>query len=352
MKKLTYPKPKYLKNTTQIMRKKTKLIFTLLTLIAIVGGAVVASLSFYYQHKNNKVVATVNGEKIYQSELEGKLTAMLQDKNNGQKVAIESFPSQVIESLVQEIYLQKELDKIAKKSPVSRDKALKKQIENYQNNTLRQAYLDSIVNEKVTEQAIKDKYSEVSNEFNGKKEIHVKHILVSGISEAEKILTLLKKKSSSFEKLAKQYSKDDTTASLGGDLGYVIPDKLDEDFAKSITELKRNQISNPIKTKYGWHIIKVEDIRDVKLPAFEDIKISIENSLKQEEVEKVFHQITKDAKVKILIKLDPKEEVKTQEEVAETTAEKTEEKPNDTIKSEGQVGEESAEKPLVNETEK
>ena len=212
---------------------------------------------------------------------------------------------QVIEALVQDIYLQKELDKIVAKSPVAKNKDLKKQIEDYKNTTLRQAYLESIVAGKVTDQRVKDKYSELSSELSGKKEEHLKHILVASEDEAKKIIELLKKKNSSFEKLAKEYSKDGAKAELGGDLGYVILDNLDEDFAKAIVILKKGQTSDPIKTKFGWHIVRVEDIRNVELPAFESLKTTIEDNLKQEIVESVFSKITKKAKVKILIDLKP-----------------------------------------------
>lgn len=288
------------------MKKKTRLIITLSIFTVVLGASIAAFLIFSNQN-NNKVVATVNGEKIYQSELEDKLNKMFQSQGHmqNQKIVINNFLPQVIEALVQDIYLQKELDKIVAKSPVAKNKDLKKQIEDYKNTTLRQAYLESIVAGKVTDQRVKDKYSELSSELSGKKEEHLKHILVASEDEAKKIIELLKKKNSSFEKLAKEYSKDEAKAELGGDLGYVILDNLDEDFAKAIVILKKGQTSDPIKTKFGWHIVRVEDIRNVELPAFESLKTTIEDNLKQEIVESVFSKITKKAKVKILIDLKP-----------------------------------------------
>ncbi len=310
------------------MKKKTKLITTLSIFIIVLGSSIAAFLVFSNQ-KNDKVVAKVNGQKIYQSELEDKLNKMFQNQgqNTEQKIVISNFPSQVVEALVQDIYLQKELDKIVRNSPVAKNKELKKQIEDYKNSTLRQAYLDSIVAGKVNDQTVKNKYSEISSELSGKKEVHLKHILVLSEDEAKKVVTLLKKKNSSFEKLAKEYSKDEANAAVGGDLGYVIPDNLDEDFAKAVTELKKGQTSNPIKTKFGWHIVKVEDIRNVDLPAFESVKATIEDNLKQEIVEEVFGKITKNVKVKILIDLKPLAEkevkTKTKEEEINKEAPKT-----------------------------
>ncbi len=299
------------------MKKKTRLIVTL-SIFAVVLGASIAAFLVFSNQKNDKVVAKVNGQKIYQSELEDKLNKMFQNQNREQKIAINNFPAQVVEALVQDIYLQKELDKIAKNSPIAKNKDLKKQIENYKNATLRQAYLDSIVADKLNDQTVKNKYSEISSELSGKKEVHLRHILVANEDEAKKILGLLQNKKSSFEKLAKEYSKDEANALVGGDLGYVIPDNLDEDFAKAVAELKKSQVSSPIKTKYGWHIVKVEDIRNVDLPAFEAVKATIEDNLKQEIVEEVFGKITKNAKVKILIDLKPLAEKEVNKEALQT----------------------------------
>jgi len=286
------------------MKRKNKLIITLSILIIILGSSIVAFLVFSKQN-NDKIVAKVNGEKIYQSQLEDSLNKMLQRQNKEQKIVMSDFPPQVIEDLAKDIYLQKELDKIARHSPVAKNKNIIKQIENYKNATLRQAYLDSIVDGKVNDQTIKDKYSELSSELSGKKEMHLKHILVASEGEAQNIILLLKKKIFSFEQLAKKYSKDEANALNGGDLGYVVIDNLDEDFSKAIALLKKGQTSSPIKTKFGWHIVRVDDIRNVDLPDFESLKPTIADNLKQEIIEKTISKIVKNAKVKILIDLKP-----------------------------------------------
>ncbi len=287
------------------MKKKTKLIIILAIFIAALGASIAAFVVFSKQQGNDKVVAKVNGEKIYQSELEDKLGKIfqIQGQNKDRKIVVGNFPAQVIEALAQDIYLQKEIDKLAQSSPIAKNKELQQQIKNYKNTTIRQAYIDSLTVGKITDKTIKDKYSEISSELSGKKEVHLKHILVANEDEAKKVYALIKNKNSSFEKLAKEYSKDEANASVGGDLGYVIPDNLDEDFAKVVAELKKGQISNPIKTKFGWHIIKLEDSRNVELPTFEAVKSTIEDNLKQEIIEKTFDKITKNAKVKILINL-------------------------------------------------
>jgi len=299
--------------------KKRKLISTLLTLIVTLTVAILIIAGVSYK-KTHRIIAKVNGIKIYQSDLEDKLTTMFQNQEQptAKKIVIENFPPQVVEALVQDVYLQKELNKIARRSKIAKDPAIKKQISEYKNSVLRQAYLENLVATKVTEQAIKNKYSELSAELAGKKEMHIKHILVANIQDAEKVVKELKGKKSSFEQLAKKYSIDDANAATGGDLGYIIPDNLDENFAKALLDLKKGQISGPIQTQFGWHIIYVQDIRDVIIPSFDDVKSSIEDQLKQEAAEELFSSITKNAKIKILIKLKTPEDKAEAEKKDET----------------------------------
>ncbi|MFT6077768.1 MAG: parvulin-like peptidyl-prolyl isomerase [Myxococcota bacterium] len=281
------------------MKRKTKL--TIILIILSIAIASIIAFVVVSNQKNDSVVAKVNGKKIYQSEFDKKLTSMFQNQGI-KKTSINDFPTQVIEALAQDIYVQKQLDLDAKKSPVANSKEIKNKILIYKKELNRQAYLEYLTAEQINDQMIKDRYEEISNDVSGKKEVHIKHILLASKNEADKALSSIKKKKSSFEKVAKKISLDKSSASSGGDLGYVIPDKLDKGFADKVLELKRGQISKPIKTKFGWHIVKVEDIRDVDLPEFEETKDAIEENLKQEILEGVFGKIVKDVKVEIFIK--------------------------------------------------
>ncbi|MFT6106396.1 MAG: peptidyl-prolyl cis-trans isomerase C [Rickettsiales bacterium] len=291
------------------MKIKTKL--TIILLILSVALAAIITLVVLKNQTNDPVVAKVDGAKIYQSEFDAKLTSMFQNQG-GKKVAIGDFPIQVIEALAQDIYVQRRLDLDAKKSPIAKDKEIKNKVSVYKKDLIRQAYLDYLTEEKVNDQVVKDRYDEILSEISGKKEVHIKHILVASENEAVEIQTSLKKKKSSFAQIAKKISLDQSSGKVGGDLGYVIPEKLDKDFADKVLKLKKDQISDPIKTKFGWHIVQIKDTRDANLPDFEEIKEVIEENLKQEILEGVFKGITKDVQVEVLIesKKLPKEESK------------------------------------------
>lgn len=300
---------------------KSGILKTLLIIIVILGAAIAAFMVFKNK-QGDQVIAKVNGSKVYQSELDDRLNKMFRSLD--QKISINDIPPQILESLVQDIYLQRELNKIAAGSKAAKSKEVKKQIEDIKYAIMRQAYLEAEVKEKVTDEAVKNKYSEISSELLGKKEMHLKHILVESEATAKKVAALLKQ-GKSFATLAKEYSKDTANAKNSGDLGYIIPDNLDEEFAVAVQKLKKGQISSPIKTKFGWHIVKLENIRNVVIPEFESAKSTIADNMKQEIIEGIFSKITKDAKVKILVdtkKEEVKKEAKKEEVSAQNEAKK------------------------------
>jgi peptidyl-prolyl cis-trans isomerase C len=226
-----------------------------------------------------------------------------------------------LETILTDIYVQQKLEQQAQNSKVAQNKEIKQKVKDYKNQLLLKTYIDSIIAKKVNNDAIHNKYIELTSDFSGKKEMHIKHILVKDKGLADKIYKELiskNKKSASFEELAKKYSLDKSNSDLGGDLGYVILDNLDEDFAKAVENLEKGKISKEIKTKFGWHIVKVEGVRKVEIPDFESIKPEIEHRLKQQAMEKIFKDIASEAKIEIIIDLKPEEklEKKPEEEIA------------------------------------
>jgi peptidyl-prolyl cis-trans isomerase C len=110
--------------------------------------------------------------------------------------------------------------------------------------------------------------------MSDEQEVRARHILVEKEEDAKAILAELKK-GADFAQLAKQKSKD-PGASEGGDLGYFTKDQMVPEFATAAFKLEKGQISDPVKTQFGWHIIKVEDKRKRQLPEFDKVKDQIE----------------------------------------------------------------------------
>lgn len=148
---------------------------------------------------------------------------------------------------------------------------------------------------KVTEKEVKEAYEAYEPE------IHARHILVADEKTAKEVLEKLNK-GEDFKKLAKEYSTDPGSAEEGGDLGWFGQGKMVPEFEKAAYALKKDEISKPIKTDNGYHIIQLLDKK--KKPSFEDMKEQLENEVKTSKidptkVQEILNKEVKDAKVNI-----------------------------------------------------
>jgi len=125
-----------------------------------------------------------------------------------------------------------------------------------------------------TDEAMKKVYEDASKQISGEQEVHARHILVETEDEAKAIEDELKK-GADFAELAKKKSKD-PGASDGGDLGFFTKDQMVPEFSNVAFSLEPGKISDPVKSQFGWHIIKVEEKRNRKAPDFEQVKAQIE----------------------------------------------------------------------------
>lgn len=294
-------------------KKNSTRIFVAATLVA--AAVFGASHYIFNKRESGEVIAKVNDEKIYQSEIERKLRSIFDSQNQeAQLPEISSLPPEVIEILAKEIYLDRKLTEEAKKSSVGNDKKLQERITDLQDKILRQAYVDSLIKNEITDQKVNDKYAELSNDLTGKKEYLVSHIVVKTKEEADKVAKDLKaKKAVRFSDEAKKYSLDQESAAKGGELGYILEDNMIKEIATVITSLKKDEISDPIETKFGWHVVKYSDVRDAKALPFEAVRDNIREQLTQDKLNEINSKITKDAQVQILVELkaaEPKSEEK------------------------------------------
>src|SRR3954447_21396215 len=125
-----------------------------------------------------------------------------------------------------------------------------------------------------TDENMKKVYEDAAKQITGEQEVHARHILVETEDQAKKIESDLKK-GADFAELAKKESKD-PGASDGGDLGFFTKDQMVPEFSAAAFALEPGKISDPVKTQFGWHVIKVEEKRTRKAPDFEQVKPQIE----------------------------------------------------------------------------
>jgi len=143
------------------------------------------------------------------------------------------------------------------------------------NRLLMEALLQDTGKAALSDQAEHEVYDEAVKQVKNEQEVHARHILVPSEDEAKAILAQLKG-GADFAALAKEKSKDPGAAD-GGDLGYFTKDQMVPEFADVAFKLDKGQLSDPVKTQFGWHIIKVEDKRIKPTPTFDQVKGQIEN---------------------------------------------------------------------------
>jgi len=152
----------------------------------------------------------------------------------------------------------------------------------------------------LTDEALKQTYDEAVKSMSGQEEVRARHILVEGEDEAKAIIEQLKG-GADFAKLAKEKSKDPGAAE-GGDLGYFTKDQMVPEFADVAFKMYPGQLSNPVKTQFGWHVIKVEDKRVKQPPEFEKVKDQIEAYLARKAQSDFIAKLRQSAKVERLDK--------------------------------------------------
>ena len=223
-----------------------------------------------------EVVATIGDEKIYMSEIRAyaKTIPQLSD------MPMEVIYPQLLQSVVDSRMLKMAADQAGTINRKDVQQALR--LANEQ--IVAQAYLESELKKRATPDRIKALYNSEMEKFRPVEEIRAKHILVRTEQEAKDILIRLRA-GGSFAVAANKFSLD--TATPDGDLGYFTEDMMIPEFSRAAFALQKGQISEPVKTPFGWHLILLEDRRMSEPPAFEDIQDDLKDLLMKQDMSQV-----------------------------------------------------------------
>lgn len=248
------------------------------------AGALVAGAAF----ADDKPAATVNGVAIPQAriDLRTKVAA-----SQGQADTPE-LRKMILDDMINlEVMSQQAVKKGLDKQPDT-----VQQLEISRQSVLAGAFVqDYTKNHPISEDALKQEYDSLKAKL-GNTEYKVAHILVSTEAQAKAIEAKLKKKGN-FAKIAKAESKDTVSAEKGGELGWNVPSNFVQPFAEAVTNLKKGQISQPVQSQFGWHIIKLEDTRNLSVPPFEQVKPNLMQRLQQQSVQKAIADLRAGAKI-------------------------------------------------------
>lgn len=147
----------------------------------------------------------------------------------------------------------------------------------------------------ISDDQLKAEYDKLKAKL-GDREFNARHILVETEAAAKDIITQLGKKAK-FEKLAEK-SKDAGSAERGGSLGWAVPNNFVPPFANALLNLKKGEYTKePVQSQFGWHVIKLDDVRDLKVPPFEELKPQLQQRLQQQSIQKAITDLRAKAKI-------------------------------------------------------
>jgi peptidyl-prolyl cis-trans isomerase C len=217
--------------------------------------------------ESNPVLAKVNGSEIRQSDV------TLAEEELGPSLA-QMDPATKKENVLAFLIDMKIVAKAAEAKKIEDRDDFKARLAFARNRLLMDNLLAAEGKAATTQEAMKKVYDEAAKQIEGEQEVHARHILVENEDEAKAIAAELKK-GADFAELAKKKSKD-PGASDGGDLGFFTKDQMVPEFSAVAFSLEPGKISDPVKSQFGWHIIKVEEKRNRKAPDFDQVKSQIE----------------------------------------------------------------------------
>jgi peptidyl-prolyl cis-trans isomerase C len=215
----------------------------------------------------NPVLVKVNGAEIRQSDV------TLAEEELGPSLA-QMDPATKKENVLAFLIDMKIVAKAAEDKKIEDRPDFKARLAFTRNRLLMDNLLAAEGKAATTDEAMKKVYDEAAKQIEGEQEVHARHILVETEDEAKAIEAELKK-GADFAELAKTKSKDPGAAD-GGDLGFFTKDQMVPEFSAVAFTLEPGKISDPVKSQFGWHIIKVEEKRNRKAPDFEQVKPQIE----------------------------------------------------------------------------
>lgn len=233
-----------------------------------VAAVVFASVPQVRAQDANPVLAKVNGVEIRQSDLN------MAEEELGSGQLAQMDPATKRENLLSYVIDLKIVAKAAEDKKIGDSDAFKKSLAFARDRLLMDKLLTDEAKAASTDAAMRKVYDEAATQMGGDEEVRARHILVESEDEAKQVVEELKK-GGDFAELAKKKSKD-PGASDGGDLGYFTKEQMVPEFSNVAFGLETGKISDPVKSQFGWHVIKVEDKRKRKAPDFETVKPQIE----------------------------------------------------------------------------
>ena len=240
----------------------------------LIASALVSLLSLGATAALAQNIAIVNGKAVPKARMD---SLSLQFQSTGRPITPEVQEQMRQHLIALEVFTQ-EADKLG----LSSSDEFKAQMELARQTVLANQLIKEFEKKNaITDELLKAEYDKFAA-ANGGKEIKARHILVDKEADATAIIASLKK-GAKFEEIAKKRSKDTGSGAKGGDLDWANPSSYVPEFSAALQALKKGQLTDKaVKTQFGFHIIRVDDVRDIKLPTFDEVKPQIADQMKQD----------------------------------------------------------------------
>jgi peptidyl-prolyl cis-trans isomerase C len=261
----------------------------------VLAGALAFSLpAIAADKKDDPVVATVNGGEIHYSEVLEAQRAM------GQQAM--AMPLEMIQTmLINSIADRKLVAATARMEGVQKTEAFKKQMKSIEEHVLQRQFLTDYAEKQITDEKVKAAYEAMVKDFKPTKEVHARHILAKDEDTAKAIIKELDD-GADFVALAKEKSTGPSGPN-GGDLGFFGPGQMVPEFEKAAFAMKKGEHSaEPVKSQFGFHVIKVEEFRDSEAPKFEEVEEQIKGEIANKAVSDYVAELRKNAELKLFDK--------------------------------------------------
>jgi peptidyl-prolyl cis-trans isomerase C len=271
----------------------TRLLTGLLTAFALLTVLVPA------RAQDNPVVATVNGTEIRQNDL------AVAEEEAGQLPPMS--PDAKKDYLVQFMADMILITKAAEDKKIADDATFKRRLDFARKKMLMEGLLASVAKDASTDAAMHAVYDDAVTKLPAEEEVHARHILFRAAAgddkagkEAEdkaKAVIARLNKGEDFQKVANELTEDPSGKANGGDLGYFTKEQMVPEFATVAFGLEKGKISGPVKTQFGWHVIKTEDKRTKPKPTFDEVKPQIEQFVARKAQADLVTKLRTDAKI-------------------------------------------------------
>lgn len=261
------------------------------TLKTMTAAAGIAMLLTGAAFADSKVVAKVNGVEITEKDLDfaraevGDQLANIPAKDRRRDLVLYLIENQLLAGA-------------AKKESMDQGDQSEDLMKYYQRRALHDAYFNQKIRAAVTDEQLKKIYDEQVTKIKPQTEYRARHILVKNEEDAHDIVERLNR-GSDFAELAKEKSTGPSGAQ-GGDLGYFTKGRMVPEFEEAAIKLKKGDVSDPVKTQFGWHVIKLEDVRESKPPAFDEVKGGLKSGLVRQKALEVIGGLRQAAEIDII----------------------------------------------------